>query len=45
MDRDLVPAIGRAVRIGAFIAIPGGPLNDRFRNKANNGGLGVAYTF
>jgi hypothetical protein len=25
-------------------AIPGGPLNDRFRNKANNFGLGVTYS-
>jgi hypothetical protein len=26
-------------------AIPDGPLNDRFRNKANNFGLGVSYSF
>lgn len=25
--------------------IPGGPQNDRFRNKANNVGLGIAYHF
>ena len=25
--------------------IPNGPLNDRFRNKANNAGLGVVYQF
>lgn len=25
--------------------IPGGPQNDRFRNKANNFGLGIAYHF
>jgi hypothetical protein len=25
--------------------IPGGPLNDRFRNKANNFGLGIAWHF
>jgi hypothetical protein len=25
--------------------IPNGPLNDRFRNKANNIGLGLAWHF